>query len=91
MVLPDEISDDDSKESGEETNNNLESVNTIDITTFQFRSDLKKEVYRMRIDKLDTIGCSLCQLLYDYNKTCAHYNLGTPKPQKEELTQILAN
>jgi hypothetical protein len=34
MVLPDEISDDDSKESDEETNNNLESVKTIDITTF---------------------------------------------------------
>jgi hypothetical protein len=45
----------------------------------------------MRVDKLKTIGCSLCQLLYDYNKTCAHYNLSTPKPQQEELTQILAD
>ena len=80
MVLPDEISDDDSKTSDDETNKpEPEAFDSINLTTFQFRSDLKKEVYRMRIHKVK-VSCPLCQLLYDYSKTCAHYNLTSPKP-----------
>ena len=30
----------------------------------------KKEVYRMKLEKLSTVDCQLCQLLFDYTKTC---------------------
>lgn len=43
----------------------------------------------MRMHKLK-YGCALCQLLYDFSKTCAHYNISSPKPPQEELSQMLA-
>ena len=34
----------------------------------------KKEVYRMKVEKLSTVQCQLCQLVFDYTSTCTHYS-----------------
>ncbi|CDW87758.1 mynd finger [Stylonychia lemnae] len=34
----------------------------------------KKEVYRMKPEKLSIVQCQLCQLIFDYTSTCSHYS-----------------
>jgi hypothetical protein len=34
----------------------------------------KKEVYRMKPEKLSLVDCQLCQLLFDYTNTCQHFS-----------------
>jgi len=34
----------------------------------------KKEVYRMKLEKMSFVDCKLCQLLFDYTKTCQHFS-----------------
>ena len=34
----------------------------------------KKEVYRMKPEKMSFVDCQLCQLLFDYTNTCQHFS-----------------
>lgn len=88
MVLPDEISDDDSKESDTEL---VVFKTAINFGTFKFKLEKKREVYKMKPQKLVGISCGLCKLLVDYNKVCSHYDLETPEKQQAELNRLMAN
>lgn len=81
MVLADELSDDDSKESDAESQ---KSSMVFDFSKFQFQLGKTKEVYRRKPLKF-ILTCDLCRTLYDYNKACAHYSIGKPDQLQEEL------
>jgi hypothetical protein len=83
MMLADELSDD-SKDSDEEQ----KQTNQLDFAALGFSPSKKKEVYKMKPDSVK-LDCELCRVLYDYNKACEHYNIGSPECHRLDMNQLL--
>jgi len=86
MLLADEMSDDESKDS--DAASDLEKQVPFDFSDPKFKLDQKNEVYRMNTEMAEDVPCELCKLLYDYSTVCTHHNLSSKDEQQDELTNL---